>query len=118
MKENVLVDLSKGFAIEIINLCSELKRNEKVAILTSQLLRSGTSIGANIHEGNYAASKADFINKFQIALKEGYETDYWLDIFKETGVVNEEKYTDLKTKNGRTRKILITSIKTAKSSIK
>lgn len=116
MKENVLVDLSKGFAIEVVNLCSGLKKNEKVAILTSQLLRSGTSIGANIHEGNYAASRADFINKFQIALKECYETDYWLDIFKETDAINEEKYNELKMKNGKIRKILIASITTAKSS--
>ena len=66
MKENKLVDLSKQFAVDIVNLCTEIKENRKSNVLLNQLLRSGTSIGANIHEANYAASKADFINKFQI----------------------------------------------------
>ena len=116
MKENVLVNLSKQFAVDVVNVCSNLKKDEKVAILTSQLLRSGTSIGANIHEGNYAASRADFINKFQIALKECYETDYWLEIFKEVNALNEEQYNELRLKCGKLRKILISSITTAKSS--
>ncbi len=77
MKENKLVDLSKQFAVDIVNLCTEIKENRKGNVLLNQLLRSDTSIGANIHEANYAASKADFINKFQIALKECYESDYW-----------------------------------------
>ena len=78
MKENFLVDLSKQFAVDIVNLCTDIKENRKSNVLLNQVLRSGTSIGANIHEANYAASKADFINKFQIALKECYETDYCL----------------------------------------
>lgn len=111
-----MVDLPKKFVIDIINVCSSLKKDEKVAILTNQILRSGTSIGANIHEGNYAASKADFINKFQIALKECYETDYWLEIFKDVGALRVEQYEDLHIKCGKLRKILIASITTAKSS--
>ncbi len=67
MKENFLVDLSKQFAVDIVNLCTDIKENRKSNVLLNQVLRSGTSIGANIHEANYAASKADFINKFQIA---------------------------------------------------
>ncbi|MBR5535682.1 MAG: four helix bundle protein [Clostridia bacterium] len=102
----------------MINLCGEIKKNEKAQILVGQLLRSGTSIGANIHEGNYAASKADFINKFQIALKECYETDYWLEIFKDAKIIDEKTHNDFRTKCGKLRKILITSIKTAKASIK
>ena len=74
MKENALITLSRQFAVDIINLCSDIKENRKGNVLVNQLLRSGTSIGANIHEGNYASSRADFINKFQIALKECYET--------------------------------------------
>ena len=78
MKENALVDLSKRFAVDVVNLCTDIKARGKGNVLLNQLLRSGTSIGANIHEANYASSRADFINKFQIALKECYETDYWL----------------------------------------
>ncbi len=89
MNENKLVDLSKQFAVDIVNLCTEIKENRKGNALLNQLLRSGTSIGANIHEANYAASKADFINKFQIALKECYESDYWLGLFKETKMITE-----------------------------
>ena len=95
MKENFLVDLSKQFAVDIVNLCTEIKENRKSNVLLNQVLRSGTSIGANIHEANYAASKADFINKFQIALKECYETDYWLGLFKDTHMITEDEYKDM-----------------------
>ena len=80
----------------------------------NQLLRSGTSIGANIHEANYASSKADFTNKFQIALKECYESDYWLQLFKETKIITSEEYDDLYNKCSKIRKLLIASINTAK----
>ena len=75
MTNNIIVDLSMDFSISIVNLCDGI--TGKSAIV-NQLLRSGTSVGANIYEGNYASSKADFIAKFQIALKECYETEYWL----------------------------------------
>ena len=114
MKENFLVDYSKQFAVDIVNLCTEIKENRKSNVLLNQLLRSGTSIGANIHEGNYAASKADFINKFQIALKECYETDYWLGLFKDTHMITEEEYKDMFSKCSKIRKLLIASITTAK----
>ena len=91
MKENFLVDLSKQFAVDIVNLCTDIKENRKSNVLLNQVLRSGTSIGANIHEANYAASKTDFINKFQIALKECYETDYWLGLFKDTHTVSWQR---------------------------
>ena len=77
-------------------------------------MRSGTSIGANIHEANYAASKADFINKFQIALKECYESDYWLELFKDTKMITEEEYEDMFDKCSKIRRLLIASITTAK----
>ncbi|MBE6741906.1 MAG: four helix bundle protein [Ruminococcaceae bacterium] len=117
MKDNKLIDLSKEFAIDIINLCADIKENRKSNILINQLLRSGTSVGANIHEGNYASSLADFINKFQIALKECYESDYWLDIFCKTGIITEETYKPLYAKCSKIRKMLIASINTAKSKI-
>ncbi len=118
MKENLLVDLSKKFAVDIINVCTTIKDNKRGNVLLNQLLRSGTGIGANIHEGNYASSKSDFINKFQIALKECYETEYWLDIFKETKIISKETYDILFSQNSKIRKILISSITTAKQSLK
>ncbi len=114
MRENKLVDLSKQFAVNIINLCTEIKENRKGNVLLNQLLRSGTSIGANIHEANYAASKADFINKFQIALKECYESEYWLGLFKDTQILTENEYKNMFDKCSKIRKLLIASITTAK----
>ena len=114
MESNQLVTLSKQFAVEIINLCERMKRRGKASGIISQLLRSGTSIGANIHEANYASSKADFINKFQIALKECYETDYWLDIFHDSKIVTDEEYEKMFAQCSKIRKMLIASITTAK----
>ena len=114
MKENMLIDLSKQFAVDVVNLCTEIKEHRKSNVLLNQLLRSGTSIGANIHEANYAASKADFINKFQIALKECYESDYWLGLFKDTKMITEEEYTEMYDKCSKIRKLLIASVTTAK----
>jgi four helix bundle protein len=114
MKENKLIELSKMFAVDVVNLCTDIKENRKGNVLLNQLLRSGTSIGANIHEANYASSKADFINKFQIALKECYESDYWLGLFKETKMITEMEYSDMYDKCSKIRKLLIASINTAK----
>ena len=117
MKENILIDLSKQFAVDIVNLCTEIKEHRKSNVLLNQLLRSGTSIGANIHEANYASSKADFINKFQIALKECYETDYWLGLFKDTHMITTIEYDSLYGQCSKIRKLLISSITTAKSNM-
>lgn len=116
MKENKLVDFSKQFAVDIVNLCTSIKENKKGNVLLNQLLRSGTSIGANIHEANYASSRADFINKFQIALKECYESDYWLELFKETKMITEAEFIDLHNQCSKIRKLLISSLNTAKNS--
>ncbi len=83
-------------------------------MLLNQLLRSGTSIGANIHEANYATSKADFINKFHIALKECYESDYWLSLFKDTKMITDDEYEALFEQCSKIRRLLIASITTAK----
>ena len=112
MSDNLILDLSMQFAIDIVNLCDSMKGK---SVLTNQLLRSGTSIGANIHEGNYASSKADFIAKFQIALKECYETEYWLKLFVHTNLISQEVYSKLSNDSGKIRRILIASINTAKS---
>ena len=114
MKENSLIDLSLSFATDIVKLCEKNDRGQR-SVLFNQLIRSGTSIGANIYEGNYASSKADFINKFQIALKECYETEYWLTVFKNTEYISSDEHIELFAKCSKIRKLLVASIKTAKS---
>ncbi len=115
MAENILITLSKDFAVDTFNLCTKIKESGKDNVLLNQLLRSGTSIGANIHEANYASSKADFINKFQIALKECYESEYWLDIFVQVNILNKEQFDKMHSKCSKIRKLLIASINTAKN---
>ena len=115
MKENALVDFSKQFAVDVVNICTDIKEHRKSNVLLNQLLRSGTSVGANIHEANYASSKADFVNKLQIALKECYETDYWLGLFKDTNMILDTEYDKLFSQCSKIRKLLIASITTAKS---
>ena len=114
MAENQLVSLSKTFAVNVIDLCEKARVRKKASAILNQLLRSGTNIGANIHETNYASSKADFINKFQIALKECYETDYWFDIFHEAIIISHEEYTEMFAQCSKIRRLLIASITTAK----
>ena len=114
MKENKLVDLSMDFAVEIIKICDKIKGHYSI---NNQLERSGTSIGANIREANYAHGKTDFISKLQIALKECYETEYWIELFVKAELLNREDAKDLYNQCGTIRKILITSINTAKENI-
>ena len=112
MKENnPLVENSKKFAVNIINLCENIK---KKSAITSQLIRSGTSIGANIREAQYAHSKNDFIAKFEIALKECYETEYWLELLLETKAIDEKTFKDYQQSAGAIRRMLISSCKTTK----
>ncbi len=86
--------------------------------LVNQLERSATSIGANIHEANYAHGKPDFIAKLQIALKECYETEYWLELFVKSDILNRDTVIDLYNQCGTVRRILIASINTAKENVK
>ncbi len=111
MSNNILVDMSMGLAVDIVTLCDSIKGKSAI---TNQLLRSGTSVGANIHEANYAQSKADFANKLQIALKECYESEYWLQLFLKTAMITQEQYAKLKNDCGKIRRILISSINTTK----
>ena len=113
--KNKLVELSKAFAVDVIKLCERLQKSSNLFPLINQLLKSGTSIGANIHEANYAASRADFINKLQIALKECYETDYWLGLFKESNMISADEYSKMYNKCSKIRTMLISSVNTAKS---
>ena len=118
MAESIMLDKAKDFAVNIVNLCKFIKETKRESVLTNQLLRSGTSIGANIHEANYAHSKADFVAKFQIALKECYETEYWLELFVKSDILNRDTAIDLYNQCGTIRRILIASINTAKENTK
>ena len=113
--DSPLLSKSKSFALEIIKVCNESKSSKRESVLTNQLIRSGTSIGANIREAFYGHGRADFIAKLQIALKECSESEYWLELLIESGYYSDptilEHCIELK-------KILISSINTAKKNTK
>ena len=111
MSESKLRDLSMDFAVDIVKLCDKIKGHYS---LVNQMERSATSIGANVHEANYAHGRADFISKLQIALKECYETEYWLELFVRAGILDRESAADLYNRCGVIRRILISSINTAR----
>lgn len=112
---NILELKSKSFALRIVKLYQYL-REKKESILSKQLLRSGTSIGANIAEGKYAQSKGDFINKNSVALKEASETLYWLNLLIDARLLDDTDATNsLKADCEELIRILVASIKTAKA---
>lgn len=115
MAESKLREKSTDFAVNVIKLCETIKGHYS---LVNQLECSATSIGANIREANYAHSKADFIAKLQIALKESYETEYWLELFLRSEILNGDTATELYNQCGTIRRMLIASINTAKGNIK
>lgn len=115
MAESVMLDKAKDFAVDIVNLCRSIKETKKEAVLTNQLLRAGTSIGANIHESKYAHGTADFVSKMQIALKECYESEYWLELLNRTGYIPDGQYRPLQNECGSLRRMLIASINTVKA---
>lgn len=108
-------DKAKAFAKDIVFFCRDMKSQYKEFSLSEQLLRAGTSVGANIYEAQYAQSKKDFVSKLEIAQKECFETEYWLEIIFETGYMTEEKYKELRNSCGIIRRMLISSIKTVKA---
>ena len=110
---NKLVDLSVPFAVEILNLVKFLKSQHET-VISNQIGRAGTSIGANIHEAQYAHGKPDFIAKLQIALKEANETSYWLELLLKTSYIDEAKYQELDNVCSQIRVMLIKSINTSK----
>lgn len=110
-----MLDKSKDFAIDTIMICKDISNVNKEYVLTRQLIKSATSVGANIHESKYAQSTADFVSKMQIALKECYESEYWLEIMLKTNYLNDENYKKLYAECCELRRMLISSINTAKS---
>ena len=112
MRNDELSNQSLDFAVSIINLVKELKAKHE-SVISNQIGRSGTSIGANIREAQYAHGTADFIAKLQIALKEANETGYWLELLYKTGYITEPSYKSLDSACTSIRVMLISSIKTA-----
>ena len=109
-----MLDKAKDFAVEIINMCKLIKETKRDSVLTNQLIRSGTSVGANIREAFYGHGTADFIAKLQIALKECSESEYWLELLIESGYYDNN---DVLEKCIEVKKLLVTSINTAKSKL-
>lgn len=112
---SALRDKSKAFALEIIRVCNQVKQGKRESDLTNQLLRSGTSVGANIRESFYAHGRPDFIAKLQIALKECSESEYWLELLIESGYWNDVAILE---QCREVKRLLISSINTAKSNLK
>lgn len=113
MPDSKLREMSMDFSVSALKLTEMIKGHQS---LINQFERSATSIGANIYEANYAQSKADFIAKLQIALKECYETEYWIEMFVESDLIDHESVKALYNTCGTIRKLLISSINTAKGS--
>ena len=114
MKENFIKEKSFLFAIEIVSLYKVLVERKEF-VLSKQLLRSGTSIGANVRESEHAQSKADFIHKLSIALKEANETEYWLDLLYETKYLSQTEFDIIKPKIVELLKLLTSIINTSKT---
>lgn len=112
MSNSKLRDLSTEFAVRVIKICDSVSGHYS---LVNQLERSSTSIGANIREAAYAHSKADFIAKLQISLKECYETEYWLELFGKAGLIDCGVAKELAGQCGTIRRILISSLNTSKT---
>ncbi len=113
-KSNPLVEQSIDFSVCVVDYYKWLSTNKNEFVMSRQLLKSGTSIGANIHEANFAVSKADFITKMQIALKEASETEYWLIVLERTGYLSEE-FCLLKEKCNNIKRMLVSTLNTVKN---
>ena len=112
--DRVIQDKSFRFAVRIVNLCRYLQTEQKEYILTKQLLRCGTSIGANVAESQQAQSRPDFISKLNIALKEAYETNYWLRLLYETRYLKQDEFQSIIYDCQEIEKLLISIIKSLK----
>ncbi len=115
MKPSPLRDKSVAFAKDIVYVTRAMRENKVESALTNQLLRCGTSVGANIHEAQFAQGTRDFISKLEISLKECNECDYWLNLLKETGSIGDEAFLRLSSQCTELRRMLVSSINTVKS---
>ena len=115
MSDSVLRNKSKDFAKNIVFLCRTLKENNVEGALINQLLRSGTSVGANIHEAQYAQGPKDFISKFEIALKECNESEYWLELLHETNSISKVEFKSFQKECIELRRMLVSSVTTLKN---
>ncbi len=114
MGKSILKDKSYGFAIRIVKLYQFLCSEKKEFVLSKQLLRSGTAVGALVREAEFGQSKADFISKMSIALKEANETQYWIELLKDTGYLNEKMFQSIVDDCTELLKLLVATVKTAK----
>ena len=114
--DNAIEEKSFRFAIRIVKLCKYLQKNKEEYILSKQLMRSGTSIGANIIESQQAQSRADFVSKLSIALKEAAETNYWIKLLHATDYLTESEYTSVASDCRELEKLLTAIIKTTRNS--
>ena len=117
MSESILIQISLKFSAEIIKLQQYLIKEKKEIIISKQIIRSATSIGANINEANYGSSKADFIAKMHIALKECAETEYWIRLLKEAEYINNDIFNALISDCLSIKKMLVATLNTAKNNI-
>ena len=115
MSDSVLRTKSKDFAMNIVFLCRKLKQNGVEGALVNQLLRCGTSVGANVHEAQYAQGTKDFISKFEIALKECNESEYWIELLYETGSLCKAEFDEFQNKCIELRRMLVSSVTTLKN---
>jgi len=114
MKENVLKSKSYLFAIRIVKLSQYLQQTKKEFVLSKQILRSGTAVGALVREAEYGQSKIDFVHKLSIALKEANETEYWICILHDTGYIHKNEFESMSADCKELLKLLIASVKTTK----
>lgn len=115
--KNVLKNKSYEFALRVIKLCKYLVENKKEYILSKQLLRSGIAVGALIREAEFAQSKKDFVSKMSIALKEANETNYWIDLLKDSNYLDKKEYESINDDVKELIKMLVSSIKTSKKNL-
>lgn len=117
MKENIVRDRSFAFALRVVKLAKYLQCEQKEYVLSKQVLRSGTAIGALIREAEHAQSKADFISKMSIALKEANETDYWIDLLHQSGLIVQKNYDSIHSDIQELIRLLVSIVKTSKAAL-